>query len=173
MSDVLCPKLIIDFNSSISTGIFPENMKLADVVPLYKKNARQDKKNYRPVSLLSALSKVFGRTMHSQMHDFMKSKLSIFLCGFQELMNAQNCLTYLVETWRKGLDNSNKYGVLLTDLSKAFDCLPHDLIIAKLQAYGFDYLALKLIHSYLTGRKQRVRVNASYSEYAFIDFGVP
>ena len=111
--------------------------------------------------------------MHSQMHDYMKNKLSIFLCGFQELMNAQNCLTYLVETWRKGLDNSNKCGVLLTDLSKAFDCLPHDLIIAKLQAYGFDYLALKLIHSYLTGRKQRVRVNASYSEYAFIDFGVP
>ena len=173
ISDVLCPKLVIDFNSSISTGIFPENMKLADVVPLYKKNARQDKGNYRPVSLLSALSKVFGRTMHSQMHDYMKNKLSIFLCGFQKLMNAQNCLTYLVESWRKGLDNSNKCGVLLTDLSKAFDCLPHDLIIAKLQAYGFDYLALKLIHSYLTERKQRVRVNASYSEYAFIDFGVP
>ena len=88
-------------------------------------------------------------------------------------MNAQNCMLFLVEKWRKGLDKSQKCGVLLTDLSKAFDCLPHDLIIAKLQAYGFDYLALKLIHSYLSGRKQRVRVNANFSEWANLDYGVP
>ena len=62
---------------------------------------------------------------------------------------------------------------LLTDLSKAFDCLVHDLFIAKLHAYGFDYLSLKLIHSYLTGRMQRVRVNASFSDWSVIDTGVP
>ena len=88
-------------------------------------------------------------------------------------MNEQNCLLLLVDKWKKGLDCSKKCGVLLTDLSKAFDCLVHDLLIAKLHAYGFDYLALKLIYSYLTGRKQRVRVNASFSEWANIDYGVP
>ena len=63
--------------------------------------------------------------------------------------------------------------MLLTDLSKAFDCLAHDLLIAKLHAYGFDNLSLKLIYSYLTDRKQRVRVNSCYSDYKNIDFGVP
>ena len=62
---------------------------------------------------------------------------------------------------------------MLPNLSKAFDFLPHDLIIAKLEAYGFDYLALKLIHIYLSDRKQRVRVNASFSEWANLDYGVP
>ena len=173
IADVLCPKLVIDFNKAISTGTFPQHMKLADVIPLFKKNIRQLKENYRPVSLLSALSKVFERLIHKQMHEYMLKKLSIFLCGFQKEMNAQNCLLFLVEQWRKGLDKSQKCGVLLTDLSKAFDCLPHDLIVAKLEAYGFNYLALKLIHSYLSDRKQRVRVNASFSEWANLDYGVP
>ena len=66
-----------------------------------------------------------------------------------------------------------KCGVLLTDLSKAFDCLVHDLLIAKLHAYGFDYLSLKLINNYLTGRRQRVRVGASFGEWKNIDYGVP
>ena len=107
------------------------------------------------------------------MHSYMQNVLSIFLCGFTKGMNAQNCLLFMVELCKKALDKGNKYGVLLTDLSKAFDCLVHDLLIAKLDAYGFDYLSLKLINSYLTGRRQRVRVNASYSNYTEIEHGVP
>ena len=71
IADVLCPELVIDFNKAISTGTFPENMKLADVIPLFKKNIRQLKENYRPVSLLSALSKVFERLIPKQMHKYM------------------------------------------------------------------------------------------------------
>ena len=173
ISDVLCPKVVIDYNSAIQTGVFPQTAKLADVVPLFKKGVRQDKANYRPCSLLSAISKVFGRLMLSQMHNFMKNILIIFLCGFTKGMNAQNCLVFMVEMCKKSLEKGNKYGVLLTDLSKAFDCLLHDLLIAKLDAYGFDYLSLKLIYSYLTDRKQRVRINSSYSEYTNIEYGVP
>ena len=80
---------------------------------------------------------------------------------------------FWLNKWRKSLDKTRKSGVLLTDLSKAFDCLVHDLLIAKLHAYGFDYLSLKLIYSYLTGRMQRVRVNASFSEWREIETGVP
>ena len=105
-------------------------MEHADVIPLYMKNNRQLKENYRPVSLLSALSKVFERTIHTQMHAYMLRKLLIYLCGFQKSMNAKNCVLFLVEKWREGLDKSQKCGVLLTDLSKAFDCLPHDLILS-------------------------------------------
>ena len=165
--------MVIDFNAAIKTGVFPSTAKLADVVPLYKKGVRQSKANYRPCSLLSAISKIFGRLMLPQMHNYMQNTLSIFLCGFTKGMNAQNCLVFLVEFCKKALDKGNKFGVLLTDLSKAFDCLLHDLLIAKLAAYGFDHLSLKLIFSYLTERKQRVRVNCSYSEYTIIETGVP
>ena len=173
VSDTVCPKIVIDFNSSIETGVFPQDPKLADVTPIFKNKIKLSKENYRPVSVLSALSKIFERLMLYQINDYMKDKLSIFLCGFRKGMGAQNCLLFIVEKWRKSLDKRGKCGVLLTDLSKAFDCLVHDLLIAKLHAYGFDYLALKLILSYLTGRKQRVRVNASFSEWRDILAGVP
>ena len=171
--DTTGPKIVIDFNSSINTGDFSQNMKLADVTPLHKKENKQSKLNYRPVSVLSAMSKIFERLMLHQISDYMKDILSIFLCGFRKGMSTQNCLLFLIEKWRKFLDKSKKCGVLLTDLSKAFDCLLHDLFIAKLDAYGFDYLSCKLIYSYLTGRMQRVRVNASFSEWNNIDTGVP
>ena len=89
------------------------------------------------------------------------------------LQRSQCTVLFMIENWRKALDKSMKCGILLTDLSKAFDCLPHDLLIAKLNAYGFDHLSLKLIHSYLSGRYQRVRVNASFSKWSPIIFGVP
>ena len=103
----------------------------------------------------------------------MRHKLTIYLCGFRKSMSAQNCLLFMIEKWRKCLYNSGKAGVLLTDLSKAFDCLVHDLFIAKLHAYGFDYMALKLIYSYLTERLQRVRINASFSSWRTISVGIP
>ena len=74
---------------------------------------------------------------------------------------------------QKALDQGNEYGALLTDLSKAFDCLPHDLIVAKLHAYGFSIESLKLINSYLTERKQRVKINGQFSSWLDIVVGVP
>ena len=170
---IISPKIVIDFNISIKTGSFPERQKLADVSPIFKKDVKLSKENYRPVSILTALSKILEKLMLYQISDYMEEKLSIYLCGFRKGMSAQNCLLLLIEKWRKSLDKSGKCGVLLTDLSKAFDCLVHDLLIAKLHAYGFDYISLKLIHSYLTGRLQRVRVNASFSSWREIDAGVP
>ena len=111
--------------------------------------------------------------MYYQINDYMKDKLSIFLCGFRKGMSAQNCLLFMVEKWRKCLDYNGKAGILLTDLSKAFDCLVHELLIAKLHAYVFDEHSLKLIYSYLSDRFQRVRINASFSSWKDILYGVP
>ena len=88
-------------------------------------------------------------------------------------MSAQNCLLVMLEKWRACLDNKGSCGVLLTDLRKAFDCLIHDLLIAKLSAYGFDYNSLKLIYCYLTNRLQRIRINSKYSSWNDIIYGVP
>ena len=79
----------------------------------------------------------------------------------------------MIEKWRISLDAGGAFGALLTDLSKAFYCLPHDLLIAKLHAYGVDIPSLKLLHSYLTKRKQRVKLNGTYSLWSKILFGVP
>ena len=171
--NIIGRKVVIDFNSSIISGIFPHNQKLADISPIFKNDTKFSKHNYRPVSILSALSKISERLMMYQIDDYMKDKLSMYLCGFRKGMSAQNCLLFMVEKWRKSLDKAGKCGVLLTDLSKSFDCLVHDLLIAKLHAYGFDYRSLKLIYSYLTGRLQRVRINASFSSWREIFTGVP
>ena len=79
----------------------------------------------------------------------------------------------MIEKWRKFLDAGGAFEALLTDLSKAFDCLPHELLIAKLHAYGMDVPSLKLLHSYLTKRKQRVKLNGTYSSWSEILFRVP
>ena len=80
---------------------------------------------------------------------------------------------FMVEKLRQCLDNKGSTGILLTDLSKAFDCLVHDLLIAKLHAYGFEYNAIKLIYSYFNRRYQRVRINSTYSSWSEIVFDVP
>ena len=79
----------------------------------------------------------------------------------------------MIEKWKKIVDDGGVFGALLADLSKAFDCIPHDLIIAKLKAYSFHIDALKLIHDYLSNRKQRVKVNDTYSSWKDIFYGVP
>ena len=79
----------------------------------------------------------------------------------------------LIEKWKKSVDNGGAFGALFTDLFKTFDCLSHELLIAKLDAYGFNKNALKLVNSYLSNRKQRVKINNKYSSWSEILFGVP
>ena len=157
--DLFARKIHVDFDYSILTGTFPNNLKMADITPTHKRGNHNDKSNYRAVSILPGLSKVFERLLFYQMHTFAETNLSKYQCGFRKGFSSQHCLLLLIEKWKKSLDNKKSSGVLLTDLSKAFDCLSHDLLIAKLHAYGFDYKALQLLNSYLTNRYQRVRIN--------------
>ena len=104
---------------------------------------------------------------------FMDSYLSKQQCGFRKGYSPQYCLLMMLGKWKNAVDKGKRFGELLTDLSKAFDCLSHELLIAKLHAYGFDLPALKLIQSYLSNRKQRTKINATYSSWEEILFGVP
>ena len=99
--------------------------------------------------------------------------LSKYQFGFRRGYSAQECLLIMIKIWRASLDQNGTCAVLLTDLSKAFDCLPHDLLIAKLHAYGCDLPSLKLLNYYLCNRHQRVKMNNFYSSWADILFGVP
>ena len=168
-SDFLCSS----FNSSIKLSKFPENLKQADITPAYKKGKKDVKGNYRPVSILPNLSKVFEKLMFKQMSQFFQNIFSKYQCGFRKGFSTQHCLLAMLEKWKRSIDNGKMFGALLTDLSKAFDCLDHELLIAKLNAYGFSLTALKLVHSYLSNRKQRTKINSSYSSWLEIIFGVP
>ena len=111
--------------------------------------------------------------MFAQMSSFLDNFLSKQQCGFRKGYSTQQCLLALLEKWKRAVDSGQMFGALLTDLSKAFDCLDHELLIAKLNAYGFSLPALKLVHDYLSNRKQRTKVNRTYSSWLEIVFGVP
>ena len=140
---------------------------------VFKKDSRTDKKNYRPISILPNVSKIYERRLNKQLEEYFQALLSKYQCGFRKSYSLINALLNMIEKWRKSLDEGGAFGALLTDLSKAFGCLPRELLIAKLHAYGVDVLSLKLLHSYLTKRKQRVKLNGMYSSWLEIIFGIP
>ena len=103
----------------------------------------------------------------------MDTFLDKLLCGFRKAHSTQHVLFKLLQRWQNELDNSGLVGTILMDLSKAYDCLPHDLIIAKFEAYGLSKSSLSLLLDYLTSRKQRVKIGSSYSIWNEIKRGVP
>ena len=160
-------------NNNILTTNFEQKLKYADITPVLKKEATTDKKNYRPISLLPATAKIFEKLMQKQIGEYMNKYLSSFLCVYRKGYNAQHALLSLLEKWRISLDNKGYSGAILMDLSKAFDTLNHDLLIAMLNSYGKDKDALKLIRSYLTNRWQRTKINKSFSSWVELIIGVP
>ena len=107
------------------------------------------------------------------MIDFFNDILSSLLCAFRKKYSCQLLLVKIIEDWKKALDNHEYVGVILMDLSKAFDCLPHDLLVQKLEAYGLSEAACKLLSSYLDNRKQRIKYGGTTSEWTEILRGVP
>ena len=126
-----------------------ESLKLAEVAPVYKKNDKKDKSNYRPISILSNISKIYERCIQTQLNEYFANFLSKFQCGFRQGFSAQHCLLVMIEKLRKIRDEKGVFAAVLTDLSKAFDCIPHQLLIAKLSAYGFDMKSIAFISAYL------------------------
>ena len=165
--------LTVIINKCIEQGKFPFLLKKANVTPIYKKNDPFNKENYRPISLLTSFSKIFEKITEMQMQTFIDAKLSDFLCAYRKNFSSQHALIRLIEEWKFSLEKSKHVGAVLMDLSKAFDCLPKDLLIAKLEAYGLNPLALDLLLSYLSNREQRVRVNGAYSSWEALENGVP
>ena len=152
---------------------FPSILTLTDIIPVFKKGDEECKNNYRPVSILSNMSKIFERIIFRKILDYMESFLIKYQCGFRKGYSTQHCLLFMLEKWKRAVDNGKVFGIWLTDLSKAFDCLSHELLLAKLHAYGFSISALRLIYSYLANRKQKTEINSSYSSWEEILFGVP
>ena len=166
-------ELTILINNCLKKGVFSDDLKLPDITPIFKKEDSISQENYRPVNILPQLLNVFERILYKQIDSFMKSKFSPYLCRFRKNHNEQYSLLKMIENWKKQLDNGKKLGVILTDLSKAFDTINHSLLLAKLKAYGFFNQALRLLQSYLCNRFQRSIINDSFSSWNEVITGVP
>ena len=124
-------------------------------------------------TFLIIISKLFERNMYNQIHSYIGKYLSPYLFGFRKGHSTEQCLNIMLESWKRALDKKLCAAAILTDLSKAFDCINHELLIAKLEAYGFSKNSLTYIYSYLSERKQRTKINTSYSSWNDIKSGVP
>ena len=171
---VTAPLLQVWNDEIIERQKFPSQLKIADLTPIFKKLEGISKKNYRPVSILPVVSKIFERLMQTQIKSFIEGHLSPYLCGYRKGYNSQYALIAMIEKWKKWVDkDGGMMGAIIMDLSKAFDTINHELLIAKLGAYGFDDSALHITHDYLDKRWQRTKVNTSYSTWKELLCGVP
>ena len=160
-------------NESIKQNKFPNELKIADITSLFKKEDPLDKTNYRPMTILPTVSKILERILFNQLQRFSNKFLSPLLCGFRKGYNTLYAFKNLFQKWQKCLDTSDGIaGTLLMDLSKAYDCVNHDLTTAKLEAYGVAENSLRLIQNYLSQRQQRAKVGLSFSEWLEVILGV-
>ena len=162
-------------NKCIEFSKFPDDLKFAEVTPIFKKDNKLHKKNYRPVSVLQTLSKIFESVLINQLLDYFETNqiLSSNMSGFRKSYSCQSVLLKYVEDCKQALDNDEICGSILTDLSKAFDCLPHRLLIAKLSAYGVCNKSCMLMANYFQGRSQCVKLGNNKSEQLQLDKGAP
>ena len=169
---IYLPFLTNCINHSFVANKFLDELKLSEVIPLYKKLDPLKKENYRPVSLLPHVSKVFERIIYKQIMSYVTNLLSDYITGFRKSHGSQHCLVKMLENWKSALDNESVCALFM-DLSKAFDTINQDLLLAKLKAYGFSKDTLTLICSYLKNRKQKVAINNSASTTHTVISGVP
>ena len=138
---------------------------------LYIKRGKRQQGKLRPVSIIRA-SKILERILFEQMSGYFDKFYQTNSTDFEKDI-IRNILLNLLEKWKNSVDKGKSFGALLTYLSKAFDCLDHELLTAKLNAYGFTLPALQLNHDYLSNRKQRTKIDDNYSSWSEILFDVP
>ena len=173
-ADIIADPLTDLINATmLEESIFPDAEKRASVTPVFKKDDKLLKTNYRPICVLNVFSNVFERFLLNQMLAFIDNVMSSLLSAYRSKYSTQHVLLRLIEQWRTFLDNDRLVGAILMDLSKAFDCLPHDLLIAKLDAYGLEQNSLILLMSYLKDHRQSVKIKRLQSLFKLIKSGVP
>ena len=157
------------------SGIFPDDWKCARVTPLFKQGEASDLNNYRPISVISVLAKVFERIVYDQLYNFLSNEdiISTHQSGFRSLHSTVTALLEATDDWAFNIDRGNVNAVVFLDLKKAFDTLDHDILLSKMNLYGIQGITLDLFRSYLTNRTQRCLVNGSLSRICSLKCGVP
>ena len=159
----------------LESGIFPDSLKIAKIIPLYKKGNINSITNYRPISLLPTLSKVFERVIFNQLYLYLdhNNLLSEEQYGFRANHSAELAAIKLADYIVQEIDRKLTPVNIYIDVSKAFDTLNFDILLYKLHYYGITDIALKLLKSYMSNRKQYVKYNVNESGFTEIKTGVP
>mgnify|MGYP000403395009 CR=1 FL=1 len=171
----LCEPLSILLRKSLDSGQLPDIWKMAHVVPIHKKGSRSVAGNYRPVSLTAIIAKVFESLIRDALVTHMMDN-GLFADEQHGFVPGRSCMTQLLlvmEEWTKILENGTPLDVIYLDFRKAFDSVPHQRLIKKLQAYGIKGKLLDWITGFLTGRRQRVIVDGHLSDWAQVTSGIP
>ena len=163
------------FDLSIKFSTFPDNCKVAKLKPLYKKGSKLDPKNYRPISLLPLISKIFEKIIHAQTQQFLDRNdiLYKFQSGFRVNRSTDTSLSYLNNKIMNGFDNKSYIGMILIDLQKAFDTIDHEIFLNKIKCLGFPNSSVSWYKSYLESRYFKVNIGSSLSEKEEFRCGVP
>ena len=171
----LITPITILVNQSLATGIFPDKLKIAKVIPLFKKNDDEIMNNYRPISLLPVFSKIFEKVVQTQLYEYLKNNNLLFNSqhGFRENHSTESTVIELVDYLKIQIDNKHIPMCLFLDLSKAFDTINFDILLIKLQHLGINNMALNWFKNYLTNRKQFVTYNEVDSTLLETKTGVP
>ncbi len=162
-------------NESFSSGIFPEKLQHAKVIPLFKKGCPMTVSNYRPISLLSVFSKISEKLMYKRLYNFLEIHKILYNLqfGFRASHSVNHALISLTESIKNTLDNKRFGCGIFLDLQKAFDTVNHQILLKKLEHYGIRGTALAWFSSYLSNRKQYVSVNGHNSGHLNVTCGVP
>ena len=167
--------LTLVLNHCMSKGTFPISLKKAKVVPIFKKGSKLDKSNYRPISVLPALSKIIERHIYDEIYAFLVKNQLLFQSqhGFRQYHSCETALINLINGLTQNMERGYMNGIISLDLSKAFDMVNHEILIEKLKLYQFSDHSLNIMKSYLKDRKQMVSINGVFSQYNDITSGVP
>ena len=174
-ADCICKPLTMIFNSSFRLGTFPDRWKIARITPIYKSGAKDDTNNYRPISILSVLSKLYEKIAHDQLIDFLQSnkKLTKNQFAFRKLHSTITSLIGVSDHWYSNSDNKKANFALFLDLKKAFDTVDHEILISKLAKYGVKGRENNWLKSYLTNRSQYCSIDGQVSDIMEIECGIP
>ena len=172
--DIISP-LVILFNKSLETGVVPDLMKLAEIIPIYKSKNKTLLNNYRPISLLPIFSKLMEKIVHIRLYNFLMSKHICYNSqyGFRKHHATTHAIHEFVDNTVSAFDNKLLTLSVFLDLSKAFDTIDHNILLKKLDWYGIRGKALDWFRSYLTDRKQYVKYNNTKSSIKTLPCGVP
>ena len=173
--ELISEPLMLVINSSLEAGLFPDKLKVAKIIPIYKAGEVDTFTNYRPISILSSFSKIYERVMYNRLVEF-TNKLEIYYChqfGFRTNHSTNLALTHLINKIATAIDQKEITASVFLDLSKAFDTLNHDILFSKLERYGIRGVALNWVKSYFNNRTQFVQYNKFSSARIATQCGVP